>query len=151
MICIFCSVHNGVESINRNFLRSIQSLIILLHLCMSHIMLKRGLRASDTGGCLEGVGASLICIFHIMIHHKRSWSIMMVIETTFHDLSWFYIMINHDFESLPTFTEMYVMGLHLGRFQTCLEALYEAGFWCDNHEDLVACFSTAQLILTGVM
>ncbi len=26
---------------------------------------------------------SLVCIFHIMIHHERSWSILMVIEITY--------------------------------------------------------------------
>ncbi len=35
------------------------------------------------------VTTSLICIFHIRIDHKRSRFVTMVIETTFHDLSWF--------------------------------------------------------------
>ncbi len=40
--------------------------------------------------------ASLMCIFHIGIHHNRSRSNTMVIETTFHDLSWFHLMIDRN-------------------------------------------------------
>ena len=40
--------------------------------------------------------ASLICIFHILIDYDLSWKILMVIETVFHDFSWYDIMIIHD-------------------------------------------------------
>ena len=40
--------------------------------------------------------ASLTCILHILIHHERSWYILMVIETVFRDFSRYTIMIDHD-------------------------------------------------------
>ncbi len=53
------------------------------------------------------IESSLICIFHIRIHHKRSRSTTMVIETTVHDLSRFHIMAGGvGVTSQLTFTSM---------------------------------------------